>query len=97
MTLGVEKGHLKGEDRTSRARTHSQRLPEGEQFTSVGREQGGKEGARQTDRERKLSWRTTQIKECALFFFPFKEPEEGNSTFGIKACVSLICHGCLRQ
>lgn len=80
---------------------HTHTLPEREQATSVSCEQAvarGKEGPRQTDRERKLSRWTTQIKECALFFFLFKEPEGGNSTFGIRACVSSItCHGCLRQ
>lgn len=73
VTSGV-KGHLWGGDQTSHAHTH---YLSREQTTSVSCEQtvaGGKEGQRQTDRERKLSRQTTQIKECALFILLFKEP-----------------------
>lgn len=98
VTSGV-KGHLWGGDQTSHAHAHSTWTENKPHLWTVNKlEHGGKEGQRQTDRERKLSRWTTQIKECALFFLLFKEPEGGNSTFGIKACVSPIyCHGCLRQ
>lgn len=53
---------------------------------------------RDLERERKSRHWTTQIKECALFFFLLKEPKGGNSTSGIKACVSPIyCSGSSRQ
>lgn len=90
------RGHLRGGDPASR--TYARCLDR-EQASSVNSEWYIRRSGVETDRRRrKLSRRTTQIKECALFFFLLKEPEGGNSTSGLRACVSPIyCHAWFRQ
>lgn len=97
VTWGVKR-HLRGGDQTSHAHTHTTWTENKPHLWMVnGGYQEGKRG-RDRQRERKLSRWTTQIKECALFFLLLKEPAGGNSTSGIRACISPIyCHACLGQ